>query len=107
MPLAERVRVVPVLLEDFRKHSVFEWDVAVASGIARRPFGNAGHAVGVMIAPREHARARRRAKRRGVHVVVAEPISGERVQIRSVDWTPVAPKMAEAGVVQDYEQDIR
>src|SRR5262249_36781978 len=57
MPFADGVGVVAILQEDLREHPVLEGNVAVAAGIPRRTFGDAGHAVRVMIAPRQETRA--------------------------------------------------
>src|SRR5262245_6053119 len=50
MPLAEGICVVAVLQEDLREETVFERDVAVATRIASRAFGNTGHRIRVMVA---------------------------------------------------------
>ena len=107
VPLADRVGVVAVLQQDFREEAVLERDVAVAARIADGAFGDAGHAVGVVIAPRDHARARRRAQRRRVHVVVAQPVGRQRVEVRRLDRAAVAAEMPEAGVVEHDEQHVR
>src|SRR5262245_20068128 len=57
MPFSHGVGVVAVLQEDLGEHPVLEWNVAVAARIARRTFGDARHAVRVMVAPRQEARA--------------------------------------------------
>src|SRR5215475_15711765 len=59
-----------------------------------------------MIAPGQEARARGRAQRGGVHVVVAQPVGGQRIQMGCVDRTAVAAELTEASVVEDDEQDV-
>ena len=107
MPLAKGVGVVAVLQQDFREHPVLERNVAVAAGIAGRSFGDAGHAVRVMVAPGHETRARRRTQRRRVHVAVSEPIGRERVEIGGSDRAAVAAEVAEAGVIKDDEEHVR
>jgi len=51
--------------------------------------------------------ATRRAQRRGVHVVVAHPVGGKRVEVRRRDRAAVAAEVPEAGVVEDNQQHLR
>src|SRR5215472_7411059 len=101
MPFADRIGVVTVLQEDLRQHPILEWDIAVTAGVATGTFGDAGHAVRVMIAPSDKTGARRRSQRRRMHIIVEQPVSGERVQIRCINRTTVATELAEAGVVEN------
>src|SRR5262249_48081559 len=72
MPFAERISVVAILLQDLGKKAVLERDLAVGAREALGPFGDACHAVGVVIAPGQDTGARRRAQRGRVHIVVAQ-----------------------------------
>ena len=106
MPLADHVGVVAVLLQHLRQETVLERDVAVITRIAGRQLGDRRHPVGVVVAAGDHARARRRTQRRGVHAVVAQPAGRERVQMRRGDRTPVTAELPEPGVVQNNEQHV-
>ena len=77
------------------------------AGVAGGTLGDAGHGVGVVIAPGQDARTRRRTKRRGVHIVVAQAVGGQAIQVRRGDGAAVAAQLPEAGVVQDDEQHVR
>jgi hypothetical protein len=59
VPLAEGVRVVAVLEQDLGQHPVLERHVAIAARVSRGALGDARHGVRVVVAPGEHARARR------------------------------------------------
>jgi hypothetical protein len=106
MPFAERVGVVAMLQQHLREKAVFEGDVAVAARIARRPLGNAGHSVRMMVAPGQNAGAGRRAECRGVHVVEQQPLRGEGVDVRRLDGASIAAHLAEAGIILHDEQNI-
>ena len=41
-----------------------------------------------------------------MHIVVAQPVSGECIEIRGVDRAAKTTQMAEAGIVENDEQDI-
>ena len=62
--------------------------------------------VGVMVASGQDAGARRRAERRRVHVVVAQAVRRQAVDIRRLDRAAVTAKLAKAGVVQHDEEDV-
>ena len=51
--------------------------------------------------------AARRAQRRRVHVAVPQAVGGEGVEVRRRDRAAVAAQLAEPGVVEDDEQDVR
>src|SRR5262249_10518941 len=65
------------------------------------------HPVRMMVAAGQKTRARRRTKRRRVHVVVEQAILRKAVQIRGIDWRAVAAELAKTGVVQDDKKNIR
>ena len=106
VPLADHVGVVAVLEQHLGEHAVLERHDAVVAGVAGGELGDAGHAVAVVVAPGDDAGAARRAQRRGVHVVVAQAVGGERVEVRRLDRAAVAAEVAEAGVVQDDEEHV-
>ncbi len=107
VPLADHVRAVAVLQQHLREHPVLERHDPVVAGVAGRELGDAGHAVAVVVPPGDDAGAARRTERCRVHVVEAEPFGRERVEVRRGDRAPVAPELAEPGVVENDEQDIR
>ena len=96
-----------MLEQHLGQEAVLERDDAVVAGIAGRELGDARHAVAVVVAPGDDARAARRAQRRRVHVVVAQAVGGERVEVRRRDRAAVAAEVAEPGVVEDDEQHVR
>src|SRR5262245_18673234 len=106
VPFAEGIRVVAVLQEDLREETIFERDVAVAARITGGAFGNAGHGIRVMVAAGNKTRARRRAQRGRVHVVVTQTVLREGIQVGCLAGSTEAADLAEAGVVEDNEQDI-
>ncbi len=79
VPLADGVGVVALLQQHLGQKAVLKGDVAVGAGIAGRTLGDAGHGVGVVVAPGQNAGARRRAERRGVHVVVRQAVGSARL----------------------------
>ena len=107
VPLPDHERAVALLDQDLRQHPVLERHHAVVARIAGRQLGDAGHPVRVMVAAGDDARPRRRAQRRRVHVVVAQPLGRDPVQVRRPDRAPVAAELTEAGVVEHDEQHVR
>ena len=61
----------------------------------------------VMVAAGQDARARRRAQRGRVHVVVAQAVLRELVDVRRADRRAEAAELPEAGVVEHDEQHVR
>ncbi len=107
VPLADRVGAVAVLQQHLREEPVRERNVPVAARIAGRAFGDAGHRVGMMVAPGENAGARGRAERGGVHVVVAQPVRRERVNVGRLNRAAVAAELSESCVIEDDEEHVR
>ena len=107
VPLADHECVVALLDQHLREEPVLERHHAVVARIAGGELGDAGHPVAVMVAAGDDTGAARRAERRRVHVRVAQPASGETVEVRCLDRAPVAAELAEAGVVQNDEEHIR
>src|SRR5262245_30644140 len=106
MPLADSVGVVAVREEYLGEKPIFERNVAVASRVAGRALSNARHRVGVMITASQHARARRRTERRGMHISVTQPILCECVEVGGLAGTAEAAELPVAGVVQHDEEDV-
>ena len=107
MPFAERVGAVTLLQQNLRQHAVLERNRAVRPGKALGAFGDAGHGIGMVVASGDHARARGRAQRRGVHAGEQQTALGELVEIGGGDRRAVAAKLAKAGVVEDDIEDVR
>ena len=103
VPFADGVGVVAVLQQDLREVAVLEGDHPVAAGITGGALGDAGHAVGVVVAPGHQAGAGGRAERGRVEVAVAQPAGRQRVEVRRADGRAVTAELAEAGVVQHDE----
>ena len=95
-----------MLQEHLREKSIFEWNVAIAAGKAGGTLGDTGHGVRMMVAPGQDAGARRRAQRRGVHVVEEQAVRGELVDVRRCDGASVTAQLGEAGIVLYDEEDV-
>ena len=106
VPLADAVGRIAVLQQRLRHEPVLERDGAIAARVAGRSFGDAGHTVGMVVAARQHAGARRRAQCGSVHVREQQAVLGEPVDVGRVDRPAVATELTEAGVVQHDEQDV-
>ena len=100
VPLADHVGVVTLLEQDLRQEPVLHRHDAVVPGVAGGELGDRGHPVGVMVAAGDDARPARRAQRRGVHVVVPQPVRGDRVERRGRDRAAVTTELTEPGVIQ-------
>ena len=107
VPLPHRQRRVAVLAEDLRKHAVLPRDGPVVAGEAEPHLGYDAEAVGVVVARRHEAGARRRAQRRGVHVVEPQPAGRQRIHVRRVDRCAEAAELGEPDIIQDHPHDVR
>ena len=107
VPLADRPRRVAVRDEHLGEERIRRRDAAVVSGEAGREVGDATHAVRVMVASGEQARARRRAQRGRVEVAVAQPAGGETVEDGCVEIGAEATELREADVVEHDQHDVR
>ena len=107
MPLPHHERAVAVLDEHLREQAVLERDHAVVAGIAGGQLGDRRHAVGVVVAPGDDARAARRAQRGRVHVVEAQAALRDGVEGRRLDRAAVAAELPETRVVEHDDQDVR
>ena len=107
MPLPERPRQVAVLLEDARERRAIVRDGRV---VAREGAGELAHhaeADPVVVAPRQQRCPGRRAERRDVEAVVAQPVVREPRVVRGLDRTAEGARIAEAGVVDQDEEHVR
>ena len=96
MPLPEPSRQVAVLLEHARKRRAIVRDRRV---VAREGSGELAHhaeADPVVVAPRQQRRPGRRAERRDVEAVVAQPVVREPRVVRGLDRTAERARVAEA-----------
>ena len=106
MVLADHVGVVALCQQHLRKEAVLERNVAVVAGIAGGELGDGGHSVGMVVAPGDDARTRRRTQGRGVHVGVAQAALCKRVQVGRLDGAAEAAELAIPGVIQHDEQHV-
>ena len=107
VPLADAEGGVAVREQHLGEEAVLERDGAVGSRVAGRALGDARHGVGVVVAPGQHAGARRRAERRRVHVGVPQTVLRQPVQIGRVDRCAVATELPVTGVVQHDVDHVR
>ena len=69
--------------------------------------GDRAHVADVMVAAGQQGRAGRRAERRGVELVVAQPALGHPLQRRHVDRPAEGAGLAEAHVVDQHDEHVR
>ena len=81
-------------------------DRGVVAGEAGGELHDARHAVAVVVAAGEQARAGRRAQRGGVEVRVAVALAGEAVEARRGDVGAVAAELRVAHVVEQHDHDV-
>ena len=107
MPLAERSRAVPVVPKDpWQRCAVPRKD----GGIAREPareLTDRAEPHRVIVPTGEERGTRRGAERRHVEPVVAQPTLGHPCVVRRLDGAPEGAGVAEPGVVDQHEEDVR
>ena len=107
VPLAERGRAVAVVPQDpWQRGAVPRKD----GGIAREPareLTDRAEPHRVVVPAGEERGARRGAQRRHVEPVVAQPTLGHPCVVRRLDRAPEGAGVAEPGVVDQHEQDVR
>ena len=81
-------------------------DAGVA-GKRRRDLGDAAHVVHVMVAAGQQRGARGRAQRRGVELIVAQPIVGQPLQGGHVDRAAESARLTETHIVEQHDQHVR
>ena len=106
VPLPDAVGVVALCPQDLGEEPVLERDVSVRARVARRPVGQAGQVIRMVVAAGENARARRRTQRGGVHVGVLQAVGGQGVDVRCGDRAAVTAEVSVAGVVEDDEHHV-
>ena len=107
VPLAHHVGVPAELAEDLCQRAVLGRDGAAGGRKAARRLGDARHAVACVVAPRQQARACRRAKGRGVPLRVADTGVGDSVHVRRLNRAAIAAHGREADVVEHDVDDAR
>ena len=107
VPLAERERAVAVRTEHLRQQCGALGDAPPVVGEAVGGLRDARHPHRMVVATGQQARARRRAQRGRVEVVVAEATRGQRVHVRRLDVGPEAAQLCEADVVEHDEHHVR
>jgi hypothetical protein len=107
VPLPDGVGGVPARDEHLGEEAVLVRDAGVVAGEAGGEIDDPAHAVRVVVAAGEHARAGRRAQRGGVEVRVAQAAIGERVEVRGVEVGAEAAELGEADVVEHDDEDVR
>ena len=107
MPLTDRRRRVPVLLQHLRERRRVLRQHRRITGESTRGFGDAPHPHRVMVTPRQQRRPRRRAHRRHVETVVPQPLRSDPVVIRGIDRAAERARIAKAGVVDQHHQHVR
>src|SRR5262245_55578286 len=85
VPLAHRVRGIPVRRGHGRKERARSRDTRVVARKARSEVDDPTHAAGVMVATGEHACTRGGAEGSGVEVRVAQAIGRQPVEVRRLD----------------------
>ncbi len=105
--LADHVRAIAMRQQHLRQEPVLKRDLAVITRVAGRQLVDRRRRVRVVITPGDDARPRRRAQRRGVHVVIQQPARGQGVQVRRGDRAAITAQLPEPGVIQHDEQDVR
>ena len=107
MPLADHVRVPAALPEDLLDLPVLRRDHPARVREPDRRLGDTRHAVARVIAPRQQARARRRAQRRRVHLRIAHSVRDDPLDVWRRNRAAVAAQRRVAHVVEHDVQNIR
>ena len=77
------------------------------AGEGGRGLGDRAHVADVMVAAGQQRRAGRRAERRGVELVVAQPALRQPLERRHVDRPAEGARLAEAHVVDQHDEHVR
>lgn len=97
---------ITVVLEYAPDSGLVLWDDAVITGETGGLLGDHAEAHRVMVSPGDERGPRRRAKRGGVDVVIAQTALREAIHRRRRDDTAEGARHAKPGVIRDDEQDI-
>ena len=107
VPLAEGGRAIAVVAQDARQRSAVARQRGGVAGVATRELAHGAEADRVAVAAGEQRRARRRADGRDMEAVVADAAVGHARVVRRLDRAAEGARVAEAGVVDEHEQDVR
>ena len=107
VPLADGQRRVPGVAQEAGEGGGRLGQPGVVAGEAERDVGQEAHPDGVVVASREEGRPRGRAQRGDVEAVEGRPAGGQRVHVRRPDVGAERAQMAEAGVVEHDDDDVR
>ena len=107
VPLAHHVVAVGMGSQHLGERSGLLCDLAAIAGKTAVEVRKAADTDGVVIAPRQQGRARRRAHGRGVEARVAQPLRCQTIDRRRLDRRAVATKIREADIIEEHNEDIR
>ena len=94
------------MAQDLGQEAVLDGDLAPVARVAHGQVGHPTHAVAVVVAPGEQARAGRRAQGGGVEVGQPHASGGQGVDHRRVDVGAVAAQLGEAHVVEHDQHHV-
>ena len=106
VPFAEHVVAIAVRPQHLGNGAGLARDLAAIARITAVEIGKAADADGMVIAPGEQGRARRRAHRRGMEGGVAQSARCDPVDRRRRNRRAIAAEIGEADVVEQNDQDI-
>ncbi len=106
MPFAERTSAVAIESEHFSQGRDAVRDLPGVAGKGRRGLHDRARVGRVMVATGLERVPRRRAKRCGVEVVVAQTRSSQVVEGRRLDRTPEGAGRPEADIVDQYDHNV-
>src|SRR5487761_1229155 len=107
VPLADRVRGVPVVTEDLGEEPVLPRGPSPVPRETHRQLRHPPHPAAVVVPAREQTGARRRAQRRGAEVRQPHALGGETVHHGRGDVRAVTAELGEANVVEDDQHHVR
>ena len=107
MPLADHVGVPPLLPQHFGDGGALERDVSIGVRKAGCRFGDAGHAIGGVVATGQQTRPGRRAQRGRVELGVGQTALRDPVDVGCFDQPAELLHGREADVVEDDVHDAR
>ena len=107
VPLAEGRGAVAVVPKDARQRSAVPWQRRRIAREPARELADRAEADGVVVATGEQCRPRRRAQRRDVEPVVADPTLSDPGVVRRVDRSAEGARVAEPRVVDEDQQHVR
>ena len=107
VPLAEGGGAVAVVPEDPRQRRAVAWQRRRVAREPARELADRAEPDGVVVAPGQQRRPRRRAQRGDVEAVVAHAALGDPGVVRRLDRAAERARVPEAGVVDEHQQHVR